>query len=76
MKNLNLIVEETPKNVSKFAVVSFREDMDLVWFEGNTVEECEHWINLQRKDRDTYFYEDGNDSEITTVTYQEMPYRY
>lgn len=50
MKNLNLIVEETPKNASNFAVVSFRKDMDLVWFQGNTIEECEHWINLQRED--------------------------
>lgn len=30
MKNLNLIVEETQKNASNFAVVSFREDIDLV----------------------------------------------
>lgn len=69
MKNLNLIVEETPKNASSFAVVSFREDMDLVWFQGNTIEECEHWINLQRED-ETWFYENGTDSEIATVTYQ------
>ena len=30
MKSLKFIVEETPKSPSKFAVVSFREDMDLV----------------------------------------------
>lgn len=65
MKNLNLIVEETPKNASNFAVVSFREDMA----QGNTIEECEHWINLQREDSETWFNEDGTDSEITTVTY-------
>ena len=50
MKNMTLIVGDTPKNASNFAVVSFREDMDLVWFQGNTIEECEHWINLQRED--------------------------
>ena len=44
--------------------------MDLVWFQGNTIEECEHWIGLQRKDSETWFNEDGTDSEITTVTYQ------
>lgn len=69
MKNLNLIVEETPKNASNFAVVSFREDMALIWFQGNTIEECEHWINLQREDSEAWFSEDGTDSEITTVTY-------
>ena len=70
MKNLNLIVERTPKNASNFAVVSFREDMALIWFQGNTIEECEHWINLQREDSEAWFNEDGTDSEITTVTYQ------
>lgn len=76
MKTLNLIVESTPKKTYAYAVVSYREIADLVWFEGNTVEECEHWINIQREDDETWFSETGDDAEIASISYTVKPYRY
>lgn len=76
MKTLNLIVEATPKKTYSYAVVSYREIADLVWFQSETIEECEHWISLQREDEETWFSETGDDAEIASINYTVKPYRY